>query len=163
LLPIAERSFEVRGVRHTHYFVEVGPVVVVLARTPDGRYLLVRQYRAALDRRTLELPAGHCVPGEAPADAARRELEEETGYRAAEVRPLFSFHPAPGCTDEIIHAYRAEGLTPTATHFDPGEDIELEAWTAEQIDAAAAEGRLTDGKTLLLWQAHKTGFAVSGR
>jgi ADP-ribose pyrophosphatase len=151
MLPIGERTFHVRGVQHTHYFVKVGPVVVVLARTATGRHLLVRQYRAALDRRTLEFPAGHCLPGEEPAAAARRELEEETGYRAEAVRHLFSFHPAPGYTDEVIHAFEAWELRPTATAFDPGEDIEVEEWTAAQIDAAAADGRLMDGKTLLLW------------
>ncbi len=161
MLPIGERTFEVRGVPHTHYWVKVGPVVVVQAVRADGRRLLVRQYRAALDRRTLEFPAGHCEPGESPEAAARRELEEETGHVATEMRHLVRFEPAPGYTDEVIHAFRAEGLRHTTTSFDPGEDIEVVAWTPAEIEAAATAGRLTDGKSLLLWLADRASFRAT--
>lgn len=151
MLPIGQRTFQVRGTQHTHYFVKVGAVVVVLPQAADGRYLLVRQYRAALDERILEFPAGHCEPGEEPAAAARRELEEETGYAARDVRYLFRFHPAPGYTDERIFAFAARDLVRTSTRFDPSEDIEVLPWTAAEIDAAIAGGRLCDGKSLLIW------------
>ena len=161
MLAIAQRTFEVRGVSHTHYWVEVGPVVVILPVLGDGRRVLVRQYRAALDRRTLEFPAGHCEPGERPEDAARRELAEETGYIATAMRPLFRFEPAPGYTDEVIHAFCAEGLRQGATSFDPGEDIEVLAWTSAEIEAAATGGGLTDGKSLLLWLADRARFVAT--
>jgi len=160
---MGERTFQVRGQPHTHSFVLTGDVVVILAEASDGRFLLVRQYRASLDRQTVEFPAGHCEPGESPEAAAGRELEEETGHRCARLRFLFKFEPAPGCTDEVIHAFWADGLEPTATSFDPGEDIEILRWSPNEIDAAAREGRLTDGKTLLLWLARKAGFTVRGQ
>jgi ADP-ribose pyrophosphatase len=151
VLNIGQRTFRVRGREHTHYFVRVGAVVAVLPETDAGGFLLVRQYRAALDTRLLEFPAGHVEPGETPAAAARRELEEETGHAAADVRYLFSFYPSPGYTDQVVHAFHATGLRPTATRFDPGEDIEVLRWTAAEVDAAVRSGELRDGKSLLLW------------
>jgi 8-oxo-dGTP pyrophosphatase MutT (NUDIX family) len=78
------------------YCLRLDDYVTVIARTPEGRILLVRQYRAAVDRETLEFPSGHVDPGETPEFAALRELEEETGYTADEVQLLGAFSPDTG-------------------------------------------------------------------
>jgi ADP-ribose pyrophosphatase len=84
--------------------------VAIAARDETGRMLLVRQIRAALGGPTLEVPAGRLEPGEAPIDAARRELEEETGIRAGSWRRLCSIVPAPGFCSEVLHLFEAREL-----------------------------------------------------
>ena len=160
MLRLERRSFEVRGRTVTHEFVRFPQVVVVLARDPGGCLLFVRQYRAALDRRVVELPAGRVEPGEAPAAAAIRELEEETGYRADAVEPLVSFWPAPGYSDECIWVFQASGLRRTQTAFDPGEDIELVRWEDARWEEALRTGELRDGKTILALLAWRAGLRV---
>jgi ADP-ribose pyrophosphatase len=145
----AERSFEVRGRTFTHRFLVLDPVVAVVAVDEGGRVLLVRQYRAALDRRTLEVPAGYVEPGEAWEAAAARELEEETGYRARRLEPVLTYWPAPGFCDQEVRIFRAEGLEAGATRFDPGEDLELVRLDPEACRAAIRDGGIRDGKTLV--------------
>lgn len=157
-----ERTFSVRGRPVTHRFLELGEVVTVLARDAGGRVLLVRQYRAALDRPTLELPAGWCEPGEPPAAAAARELEEETGYRARAVEPLLSFWPAPGYSTEVIHVFAAGGLERTATRFDEGEEIDLVSLTDAECEAAVRSGEIRDGKSLVALMAARLGWRAGG-
>jgi ADP-ribose pyrophosphatase len=95
--------------------------VVVLAQPDPASVVLVRQYRYSLRTWTYEVPAGTREPGEDPAVTAGRELQEEAGFTAARLVELLRFHPAPGVSDEQMVLYRAEGLTPTATHPDHGE------------------------------------------
>lgn len=157
-MEISSRSFRVRGREITHEYVKRPPVSVVAALDDDGRYLLVRQYRAALDLHVVELPAGRMEPGESAAQTAARELEEETGHQAAQLDYRFTFHPTPGYSDEVVHVYAATVLTPTATRFDPAEDIELLRLSPADVDAAMASGRIHDGKTLLTFLALRSGL-----
>ncbi|MBX5464681.1 MAG: NUDIX hydrolase [Clostridia bacterium] len=149
MLPIAERRFTVRGREVTHWYVDSPKVACVIPLLPDGRILLERQYRAALDRWILELPAGKAEPGESVEACARRELEEETGYRAASLRELLWFWPVPGYSNEEIHLFLASGLEPGERKLDPGEELEVEALALETFLAEAEAGRIHDGKTLL--------------
>ena len=158
MLHLRERQFFVRGRRVTHYYLDLPEVVVMLAHDPEGRVLLVRQYRGALDRETLELPAGRCEPRETPEDAARRELEEETGYRADRLEPLLRFWPTPGYSSELIHAYEARGLHATATSFDEGEELTLVRLTPSECEAAVRTGEICDGKTILTLLAAQCGW-----
>lgn len=160
-LRLERRSFVVRGHRVTHEFVSFPEVVVVLARDPEGRLLFVRQYRGALDRRILELPAGRIEPGEAPEAAAARELEEETGYRAGQLEPRFTFWPAPGYSDERIWVFAASGLQRTQTRFDPGEELELVPLGDPDWEGLMRSGELRDGKTLLSLLAMGAGLRVA--
>jgi len=116
---------------------------------PDGRFLLVRQYRFPLDRWLLEFPAGTLEPGEAPEATIRRELEEETGYRADAWSDLGQFPLAPGYSDESIHAFLARDLAPLANPpaQDLDEDIETVAMTDSELSAAMVGGEV-DAKTL---------------
>jgi ADP-ribose pyrophosphatase len=138
--------------------------VAVVALDPDGRVLLVRQFRLAAGRAMLEIPAGTLDVDESSGAledaevAARRELEEETGYRAAEWRRLVSFWTAPGFATEVIHLYLATGLSPADDGpLGPEEDerLILEPRTLPDALEAVASGEIADAKSIvgLLWLA----------
>jgi len=131
--------------------------VCVVPVTAMGTLLLVEQYRHPAGCRLLELPAGTLEPGEEPAAAARRELEEEIGMAAAELQPLGGFYVAPGYTTEYIPLFAASGLEPRRREGDVDEDIEVVELTAEEALAAVRSGRIVDAKSiigLLLWRGH---------
>ena len=136
--------------------------IAVLALDEEGRLLLVRQWRIPAERAMLEIPAGtldvHDGVTEDPDLAARRELEEETGSRAASWRKLAEFWTAPGFASELMHLYLARGLT--SVHGDddrltPDEDerLELSRLTIDQALALVDDGGISDAKTILgvLW------------
>lgn len=118
--------------------------------TPDGKLVLVRQYRFAAEGRLLEFPAGTVEAHEDPAITIKREIEEETGYRAHQWRKLGHFFLAPGYSDEIIYAFLAEDLeqldTPPAQ--DEDEDIEVVHMTPEELDQAIRDGEPVDAKSI---------------
>lgn len=122
--------------------------VCVVALQEDGTVLLVRQFRLPAGKVLLEIPAGGLEPGEEPYDAALRELEEETGYRAATLRSLFACYLAPGYSSELIHTYLATDLTRTQTHFDDNENLELVVLPLEEAVAKVLEGEYDDAKTI---------------
>jgi ADP-ribose pyrophosphatase len=124
-----------------------GAVCVVPVQA-DGTILMVRQFRLAAGQALLEIPAGTLEPGEDPEACAARELEEETGYRATTLRPLFQIYPTPGYSTERIHAYLATGLTPGKAHLDAGENVELVAVPMAEADRMALSGEIQDAKTL---------------
>lgn len=127
--------------------------VMVIPLMDDGRLLLERQYRYPMGRVMLEFPAGKLDAGEAPLDCARRELAEETGYRACEWAYAGVLHNAIAYSDEGIHIFFARGLTRGEQHLDEGEFLELVCHDESELDAFAVQGRLTDAKSLigLLW------------
>jgi ADP-ribose pyrophosphatase len=121
---------------------------VIVPYLGDGRYVLVRQFRHALGRETLEFPAGRLDPGEDPENCARRELAEETGYQARRWRKLFSTHPAPGYTDELLHIYLAQELTAGPNHPDDDEQLLAIELTSVQLVHKFQTGEITDSKTV---------------
>lgn len=127
--------------------------MVILPRLADGRIVFVRQYRRAVGTRLLELPAGTLEPGEKRLAAARRELAEETGYRARSWRTIASFYPSPGILDEWMTLYLAGGLSPVRATPEPDEDITVQRLTLRAALRLLRQGRIRDGKTLvgLLW------------
>ncbi len=118
--------------------------------TDDGKLVLVRQYRFAVMGRLLEFPAGTVEPDETPAATIRREIAEETGYRAAEWKPLGTFPLAPGYSDELIYAFLATGLTPIegALELDEDEDIEVVLMTPHELEKAILAGEAVDAKSI---------------
>ncbi|HUU14344.1 MAG TPA: NUDIX hydrolase [Terriglobia bacterium] len=128
--------------------------VVVLPELPDGRLLLIRQFRYAARRWLWELVAGGIEPGETPLEAARRELAEETGYRARTFRPLFTFFPSPGFVSERMHLLEARGLTRAKAQPEADERIRLGRFTESQLRRMLRARKIEDGKTLvgLLWR-----------
>jgi ADP-ribose pyrophosphatase len=142
------------GTLHRDMVVHPG-AVAILPVVDAGHVCLLRQHRFAIGATLWEIPAGTLEPGEAPQSAAERELAEETGYRAASLRPLADFFPSPGILDERMYLFVAEGLTPGATDLQPGEDIRPEVVPWEQALSWARDGTIRDAKTLialLLWQ-----------
>jgi ADP-ribose pyrophosphatase len=129
--------------------------VVVLPLLSADEILMIRVFRHPLDRELWELPAGTLdEPGESPIDAAGRELEEETGYRASKIEPLGEFYPSPGFLNELIHAYVATDLTKTEQRLEPLEQIKVERVSRDEAVRMAYDGQLLDSKsiiTLLRW------------
>ena len=118
----------------------------------DKEILMVRQYRYALGRETLEIPAGKADPGESVRACASRELEEETGMRADELILLNRIHILPAYTDELIHVYLARGLRLSRQRLDPDEVLAVEHHPPEALMAMIADGRITDALTILALQ-----------
>ncbi|MFO8059614.1 MAG: NUDIX hydrolase [Bacillota bacterium] len=131
---------------------EVGSVSCVLAvRTAKDRspeILMVRQYRHPTGRWLWEIPAGRVDPGETPLECARRELAEETGYRASQWRHLGGFYSSPGFTDEFIDVYHASGLEAMDRPPAGDEDDIRHRWVALEDIMNWRRCRLLDGKTL---------------
>ena len=128
--------------------VEHPGAVVILPLFDDGRVLFEDHYRASIDGRILELPAGTLEPGEEPIECARRELAEETGLEAQEVVHLATFYTSPGVLTEKMHAYLARGLSRGDDDLQDDEVMEpVEIPMDEALEMAAA-GRLADAKTI---------------
>jgi ADP-ribose pyrophosphatase len=122
--------------------------VVVLPILDDGRIVMIRNHRFAVDETLWELCAGTLEPGEEPAVTAGRELVEETGYSAASIEPLTTFYTSPGICDEIMYAYLARGLTEVGQQLEATEQIEVELLGHEEVMRLVREGQVRDGKTI---------------
>lgn len=138
-----------------------GAAAVVAVRE-DGKLLMVRQYRNALERETLELPAGGLNGrGEPTYAAAMRELEEETGYTCSHVELLNSIYTTVAFCNEKIDIYLARDLKPGKQHPDEDEVISVEAWSLEELKQMIFDCKIQDSKTIcgILTYAAKYGAA----
>ena len=125
-------------------------VLVPLLPGDDGlRVLMLRQYRPALERTILELPAGTREADEPWLVCAQRELREETGQRAATFTALGEVWAAPGLTNERMAVFLAEGLSGDPLPMDDDEQIAVEAWSLAELAAMAIDGRLDDAKSVV--------------
>lgn len=115
----------------------------------DGRIILVRQYRKAIEKISLELPAGKLDAGEEPIVCAERELEEETGYTTEDIKHLISIDTTPGFTDEVIHIFIAKGLKLGKMNPDSDEFIEYETYTIDELINMVMSGQITDAKSII--------------
>ena len=123
--------------------------VAIVALTDDGRICLVRQYRTALDRVTVEVPAGKLDPGEDPLECARRELLEETGMEAQQMAFLTTIATGVGFCDELIHVYMATGLSFAKSDPDADEFINVDLVPLPELIDAVLDGRIEDAKTVV--------------
>lgn len=121
--------------------------VGVVALTDEGEVLLVKQYRYPYGEVLVEIPAGKRDPGEEPLTTGMRELEEETGYRAANYVSLGCMYPTPGCCDEKVYIYLATGLTLSEAHPDVDEFLDVERCPLDEMVRRVLAGEITDAKT----------------
>jgi len=123
---------------------------VVIPIKDDGKIILVRQFRYPLQTTLIELPAGKLEKGEDPIKCAIRELEEETGYSAEEIKKIGEIYTAPGYCTEILHIYSAKGLKPGNHHREEGEQgMEILELTLEEIEKMIISGKINDAKTIV--------------
>ncbi|HEY2931638.1 MAG TPA: NUDIX hydrolase [Acidobacteriota bacterium] len=130
--------------------------VAVLAEI-EGRILFVRQLRYPLDSEVLELPAGKLDEQEDPMEAARRELEEETGFRPSALRKIGEFLPSPGYSDEVLHIFVAVSVESSIQSLEWDEEIRVEYYSLSEAIRMISRGEIRDAKTVigLLWLANE--------
>jgi ADP-ribose pyrophosphatase len=152
-------SFKVRrdtvetavGAEKVFSIVEHPGAVVVVPQLADGSFLVLRQWRRAVESALLEFPAGTLEVGEDPFECAKRELIEETNHAASEWHPLGDLYPAPGFCSERQFCYLARGLTPAQGQLDEDEIIEVERVTKDEFLRFAATADVVDGKSLAVF------------
>lgn len=141
------------GKRHRREVVAHPGAVTILGFLPDGKILLIRNRRYAVDQVLIELPAGTLEKGEDPMNCAGRELLEETGYLAGRLEPLLTFYTSPGILGERMYAFAAYDLQKQQTALEEGEEIEVLPAEWEEAFAMMGGGQIQDAKTIatLLW------------
>ncbi|MDD3149216.1 MAG: NUDIX hydrolase [Candidatus Gastranaerophilales bacterium] len=122
--------------------------VVIAAFNNKNEILLIRQWRHPIQKKLIELPAGKLDYGEDPFVAAKRELEEETGFIANKWKKLGEIYSTPGFCDEKLHIYRADNLTKTQTNFDDGEYIETFCISFKEAINMIKLSKIQDAKTI---------------
>lgn len=146
------RSLEVElpnGRRTGRDIVRHPGAAAVVALTESGKIVLVRQYRTALDRVTVEIPAGKLDPGEDPLDCARRELHEETGFTPRCIRYLTTIATTCGFCDEVIHIYLATQLEFDGADPDDDEFVNVDLVPLQELIDAVLDGKIEDAKTVV--------------
>ena len=136
--------------------------VTVIPVLDDGRLVMIRNWRVAVGVWLDEFCAGKLEPGEDPALAAARELEEETGFTAAQIRPVGVFFTSPGFADERMYVFEATGLTPVPQRLEVGEQIEVVTRSVADLQSMITRGELVDGKTLGAFTLWKHGASGAG-
>ncbi|KKM84902.1 hypothetical protein LCGC14_1294530, partial [marine sediment metagenome] len=128
--------------------VEHSDCVAIVAIDADDKVLLVKQFRKAVEKELLEIPAGGIDPGEDPVAAVRRELQEETGYLPRKVERLGGFYSTPGYGTEYLHLYLAADLVPSQLHAEDTGSIEVVAVALSEISSLIASGDICDAKSI---------------
>jgi len=156
------RAFTVRvdtiqtvdGRKTTRDIVEHSECVAIVAIDPGGKILLVKQYRLPVGKQLLEIPAGGIDGNEDPAEAVRREMQEETGYLPKKVKKLGGFYSAPGFCTEYLHLYLATELEPSRLVAEDTDSITLERISPSEITELIQSGEICDAKSiagLFMW------------
>ncbi len=158
LIEVRKETVQLANGKPAEREVVVHPeVVAMIPVLDDGRLIFVRQYRVAVDRVLLEIPAGGIESGETPEEAARREMIEETGYRVGQARHLYTFYTSPGFTTECMHLLLCTGMRP-GTPTEERDQIEVVPLTlAEALQRIGDD--IADAKTILavLYYARRQG------
>jgi 8-oxo-dGTP pyrophosphatase MutT (NUDIX family) len=140
--------------RFDHHVVRsTGPAVGTVVHDPVDGLLLLWRHRFTTDTWGWEIPAGRVDPGETIADAAAREVFEETGWQPGPLRPLTTYHPMNGMTDTAFHLFVADGATHVGEPPDPTEAERVEWVTVDRLAEEIGAGRIVDGMSLtaVLW------------
>lgn len=137
------------GVEATREVVEHPGAVAVIAITKDNELVLVRQFRTAAGEVLLEIPAGVPLKGEKGEDAARRELEEETGYHARSIKKIWAGYASPGYSNEVIQFFLAQEMTFIKQRTEEDELIEVEILAVDECVELLKTGQIKDNKTMI--------------
>lgn len=149
IIEVYKETVELPNGKQVHWdFVKHKGASAVIAIDEDDKIIMVRQYRNAIDRMSLEIPAGGIQIGEDPKVTALRELEEETGYQAKEIEHLMDVLTAVGFTNETLYLYVAKGLIKTEQHLDEDEFVTIERYGLEELIAMIMNGTIQDAKTI---------------
>lgn len=136
-------------------FIKHNGASAMVAVDSDGKILMVRQYRNAIDNYTLEIPAGSKDPGEDNITCAIRECEEETGYKPNNVKHLIDVHTSVAFCNELIKVYYSNDLTATKQNLDEDEYIDIESHSLNDLVSMIYAGEITDAKTIAALLAYK--------
>ena len=140
-------------------FIRHKGAAAVVPVTDDGKILMVRQYRNALDRYTLEIPAGALDAGDEPGiECASRELEEETGYRSDSLEWLITLRTTVAFCNERIEVYVAKDLKPSEQHLDEDEFIDLQSYSLDELKEKIFSGEIEDAKTVASLMAYAVKY-----
>lgn len=139
----------------TYDFIDHKGAAAVVPVLPDGRIIMVRQERNAIDGESLEIPAGGKNPGEEFDVAAARELEEETGYRCDKISHLFDLYTTVAFSNEKIGIYLAEELIPSKQNLDEDEYLSVEIHSLEELQNMITQGNIHDAKTIAALMYYK--------
>ena len=140
-------------------FIKHKGAAAVVPVTEDGKILMVRQYRNALERYTLEIPAGALdEEGEPGFKCAARELEEETGYKSEELEWLITLRTTVAFCNEKIEVYVAKNLIPSKQHLDEDEFIDLKAYSLDELKEKIFTGEIEDAKTVASLMAYAVKY-----
>ena len=144
----SEMKFDGKLIKVTYDIADVNGNEAWREVVQDNKIVMERQFRYALQQPLLEIPAGKLDPNEEPLTCAKRELAEETGYRANEWIPLGTIATSPGFCNEVLHLYLAKDLTIGETNWDPDEYVELEYFTLPELLEAIKGEQIKDSKSL---------------
>lgn len=129
--------------------VEHPGAVAIIAVNEKNELIIIRQYRKAVDRVLLEIPAGKLELNEEPIESAKRELKEETGYIADKIEYVMEFYTSPGFSNEKIYLFLAQGLTEGEQELEIGEYIDVEKYSLEELMKMIKLGEIVDSKTIV--------------
>jgi len=149
IIRLIRETLELDGRRMVRETVQHPGAVVILPMRDASHIVFVRQYRRAVGRSLLELPAGTLTAGERPIACARRELEEETGWRARRMRRLLRFYAAPGFSSERMTLFLAQGLRWVGARPDPDELVRPVVLSLQVAHAKIASGEICDAKSVI--------------
>lgn len=141
------RTTKGQVVTYTRY--NASDVVIVVPFLADKKLVMIRQYRYPLGKVLLEFPAGHVEGDEVPVETAKRELEEETGYKAKKIERIYRYHPSVSRSNQNVHVFKATGLAEGKTKHDGGEDINVEVMTTEKVLKLIKQGKVESAGTLI--------------
>ena len=137
------------GHRFQHEIIVHPGAAVIIPILKDERFVLIRQFRTAVGKYLWEFPAGTLEDREAPLACAKREIIEETGFRAKKWRKLTSFYPAPGISTEFMHIFLASELIPSEMSLDQDEFIERHIVSFKRLQKMILSGTIVDAKTMI--------------
>lgn len=150
-------TMEINGEKQVFFdFINHKGASAMIPVDGDGKILMVRQYRPAIDQETLEIPAGGLNPGEDNKTCAVRECEEETGYKPGETHHLIDVYTTVAFCNERIGIYYTKELTPTSQNLDDDEYVMIERYSLEELVQMILEGKITDAKTVAGILAYQT-------